>query len=96
LFLEGIPVRNRALEYIPSVMMDQDVLDELHNGDYAGIYTDVDGLDVSHVGIVIREKGAVYLRHASSAAGSRRVIDQLFRDYIKEKPGAVILRPRPQ
>jgi hypothetical protein len=77
-------------------MIDGDVLGEFHNGDYVGIYTDVDGLDVSHVGIAIREKERVFLRHASSAAASRRVVDQLFGDYIREKPGVVVLRPLPE
>ncbi len=95
-FLEGLPARVRSVEYIPSAMIDEDVLGELRNGDYAGIYTGVDGLDVSHVGIVIKEKGWVYLRHASSAAASRRVLDQLFGDYIREKPGIVVLRPLPE
>lgn len=94
LFLEGIPTRSRAVDYIPSTTIDQDLVDRLHNGDYTGIYTDTDGLDVSHVGIVIKENTGVYLRHASSAATSRRVIDQLFEDYVKEKPGVVVLRPR--
>ncbi len=94
LFLEGIPARSRAVDYIPSTAIDQDIVDRLHNGDYTGIYTEADGLDVSHVGIVIKESTGVYLRHASSAAASRRVIDQLFGDYVIEKPGVVVLRPR--
>lgn len=94
LFLEGIPARSRTVDYIPSTTIDQDLVDRLHNGDYTGIYTDTDGLDVSHVGIVIKESTGVYLRHASSAGASRRVIDQLFGDYVKEKPGVVVLRPR--
>ncbi len=95
-FLEGIPARVRSVEYIPSPMIDGDMLGELHTGDYAGIYTDIDGLDVSHVGIIIKEKRWVYLRHASSATASRRVVDQLFGDYIREKPGVVVLRPLPE
>jgi hypothetical protein len=95
-FLEGLPFRMRSVEYIPSAMIDGDVLGELHNGDYAGIFTDIDGLDVSHVGIVIKEKGQIYLRHASSAAAFRRVVDQLFGNYVREKPGIVILRPLPE
>lgn len=94
-FLEGIPARTRSMEYIPSLTIDRHVLDELRTGDYAGIYTDTEGLDVSHVGIVIREKDGLYLRHASSAATSRGVVDQLFGDYLREKPGVVVLRPLP-
>lgn len=94
LFLEGIPVRTRTLEYIPSATIDGAVLDSLHIGDYMGIYTDTDGLDVSHVGIIIKENDKPYLRHASSTPALRRVTDQPFGDYIREKPGAVVFRPR--
>ncbi len=94
LFLEGIEVHTRTLQYIPSATIDSTVLDSLHVGDYMGIYTETDGLDVSHVGIIIKEKDKLYLRHASSAPTLRRVTDQFFGDYIKEKPGAVVFRPR--
>ena len=77
-------------------MIDRDVLDALHTGDYTGIYTETEGLDVSHVGIVIRETRSVYLRHSSSATASRKVVDQLFGDYISERPGIVVVRPLPE
>jgi hypothetical protein len=95
-FLEGLPALTRSVEYIPSAMIDRDVLDALHTGDYTGIYTETEGLDVSHVGIAIKGKERVFLRHASSAPASRRVVDQLFGDYIREKPGIVVLRPLPE
>lgn len=95
-FLEGLPALTRSVEYIPSAMIDRDVLDALHTGDYTGIYTETEGLDVSHVGIVIRETRSVYLRHASSATASRKVVDQLFGDYISERPGIVVVRPLPE
>lgn len=95
LFLTGIVPRTRILDYIPSASVNPDVIENLHSGDYVGIYTDTDGLDVSHVGIVIKEKDATCLRHASSASVSLKVVDQLFSDYIKDKPGALVLRPLP-
>lgn len=93
LFLEGIAPRSRTVTYIPSGSICADILENIQNGDYVGIYTETDGLDVSHVGIAIRQNGTVYLRHASSVAASLKVIDQLFMKYIEEKPGIVVLRP---
>ncbi len=93
-FLAGITPLPRTVDYIPSASIDGDVLEGLQGGDYVGIYTDTDGLDVSHVGIIIKENERIYLRHASSAADCRKVVDRLFTVYMKEKPGAIVLRPR--
>jgi len=90
LFLKGIFPIKRRLHYIPSGAIDNTVLDQLRKGDYAGIYSPLDGLDVSHVGIVVRNKEDVNFRHASSIA--TRVIDEDFRTYLKDKPGLIVLR----
>jgi hypothetical protein len=49
------------------------------------------GLDVSHVGIIIKNNNVVNLRHAFSEKG--KVVEQNFREYIINKPGIIILRP---
>jgi hypothetical protein len=63
------------------------------DGDYTGIYSDLKGLDVSHVGIIIKDGVNVYLRHASSQKEYSKVIDQDFRKYMVDKPGIIVLRP---
>jgi N-acetylmuramoyl-L-alanine amidase-like len=94
-FIPGIkPVRHK-IRYIPSDAIDESVMDKLKTGDYIGIYSDLKGLDVSHVGIIIKSRDKVYLRHASSRKGFRRVIDKNFKRYIANKPGIIILRPKP-
>nr|NIQ97208.1 DUF1460 domain-containing protein [Desulfuromonadales bacterium]NIS43194.1 DUF1460 domain-containing protein [Desulfuromonadales bacterium] len=60
-----------------------------------GLYTDLDGLDVSHVGILIRRQGDLLLRHASSRKGVEQVVDVPLFDYLQGKPGIVVLRARP-
>jgi hypothetical protein len=90
-FLNGIAPKMRAVKYIPSVAIDDSIISKLKTGDYTGIYSDIKGLDVSHVGIIIKDSDKVYLRHASSV--KRKVVDEDFRDYIANKPGIVILRP---
>ncbi len=94
LFLDGLPVVERMIDYIPSSSIDEEILQALDTGDYIGMYTETDGLDVSHVGIAIKHDGGTYLRHASSAEAYRKVTDQLLVNYIKEKPGVVVLRPQ--
>jgi cell wall-associated NlpC family hydrolase len=92
--LPGVTVRERTVRYIPTAAFGEVLLDRLQTGDYLGVYSDAPGLDVSHVGIVVRRDGQVLFRHASSRAEAGRVIDSDLRGYLTGKPGAVILRPR--
>ena len=92
-YLPGIPVINRTIHYIPSPALDNVVMSKLQTGDYAGIYTDKEGLDVSHTGIIIKKGGEVYLRHASSKEKNRKVVDEELGEYMQNKPGLVIYRP---
>ncbi len=91
-FLRGIPPRQREIQYIPSDAIDDPVMNKLKTGDYAGIYSEAQGLDVSHAGIIIKDRDSVYLRHASS--DKRKVVVQDFREYISGKPGLIVLRPK--
>ncbi len=93
-FLDGIARLQREIVFIPTGSVSERVVAKLHTGDYAGIYTEKAGLDVSHVGIIIKHNGATLLRHASSL--SRRVIDQDLKGYLADKPGLVIVRPKNQ
>nr|MBC8412831.1 DUF1460 domain-containing protein [bacterium] len=91
LYLQGVPCVQRDVVYIPSKDIDKTVLQSLRTGDYIGVYSELPGLDVSHVGIFIKNGEASYLRHASRRQG--KVIDEDFMSYIKNTPGIVVLRP---
>jgi len=93
-YLSGIPVVQREIAYIHSDAVDDEVIDNMNTGDYVGMYSKEEGLDVSHTGIIIREKDRVRLRHASSLQKHRRVLDEDFRKYLKAKPGIIVLRPK--
>jgi len=93
-FVQGIKPGMREIRYIPSEYVDGAVLNRLRTGDYIGIYSYLKGLDVSHVGILIRDNEKVRLRHASSASKNRKVIDEDFMKYITDKPGIIVLRPK--
>jgi hypothetical protein len=92
--LPGIRSVMREIGYIPSGAIDDTVMHSLLTGDYAGIYSDEPGLDVSHVGIIVKEGENVFFRHASSIKEYRKVVDQDFRGYMEGKPGLIVLRPR--
>jgi Protein of unknown function (DUF1460) len=91
--LDGITPEERDIIYIPGATIDAEVIHRLRTGDYIGIYSETKGLDVSHVGILIKKKGTAFFRHASSAESRRRVVDQDFNTYAASKPGIIVLRP---
>lgn len=93
-FIPGVHPVPREIKYIPSAVIDDSVLNKLSIGDYIGIYSNKQGLDVSHVGIVVKEGDKTYLRHASSLKKHRKVVDQDFKKYITGKPGIIVFRPK--
>jgi len=93
-FLPGIQTVKREIKYIPPDSIDDSVLSKLRTGDYVGIYSKVNGLDVSHVGIIVKDGDNLCLRHASSQKEHRKVVDQDFKKYISGKPGIIVLRTK--
>src|SRR4030043_987937 len=93
-YLPGIQLKDRLITYIPVNVLDDSFINELRTGDYIGIYSDKQGLDVSHVGIFIKQENNIYFRHASSLKEYRKVVDQDFKDYIADKPGILVFRSR--
>lgn len=91
-FISGLAVRPRNINYIPGKVVDAQLLEKLKDGDYVGIYSPLPGLDVTHVGIVVRREGRIWFRDASSTISERKVIDSPFLAYVRSKPGIVVLR----
>ncbi|WP_228001852.1 DUF1460 domain-containing protein [Nocardia australiensis] len=91
-YLAGLPVVDRAITYIPSAAVDDDVIGQLRTGDYIGAYTDQPGLDVTHVGIFVMTPTGPIFRNASSLAANNQVVDSSFADYVRTTPGIIVLR----
>ncbi|NOT83742.1 MAG: DUF1460 domain-containing protein [Methylococcaceae bacterium] len=91
--IPGIPVVETLMHYIPGYRINNKILNRLKNGDYVGLYTDRMGLDVSHVGIVIKKGKQTFFRHASAEPYVRKVVDAEFVDYFKHQRGFVVMRP---
>lgn len=68
----------------------------IHNGDVIAISTSFPGLDFSHLGIAVRQKGKIYLLHASST-GKKVLISEIplaaYLAGIKKHTGIVVVRP---
>jgi hypothetical protein len=95
LWLPGIDVTSRQINYIPTTRIGEEVLSALQPGDYVGIYSDLPGLDVSHTGLIVVVKGRVFLRHASSRSETNMVVDEELLKYLQGKPGLIVYRVKP-
>jgi Protein of unknown function (DUF1460) len=94
-FIPSLQIVKRNVIYIPAEFIDDAVVSRLKTGDYIGIYTPIQGLDVTHTGIFVRtEKGAM-LRNASSLKENNKVVDSPFMKYVQKTPGIVVLRALP-
>jgi len=91
----GLGIIPRRITYIPAQAITPKVLAQIHTGDYIGVYTPAQGLDVTHAGIAVRHDGRLWFRNASSLAVNRRVVDTPFREYMQSKPGMIVLRAVP-
>ena len=80
--------------YIPNDQLNQ-ASHSLRSGDLFAVATSVQGLDVTHMGVVVRGKDGLSAIHAIPGQGVIRSMP--FADYINGVPksiGAVVLRPR--
>lgn len=91
--LPGVAIRRRVISWLPQSALDESIFSNLTTGDYLGIYSKKSGLDVSHVGIVVRKDQHLALRHASNRAGVMRVVDTPLAEYLAGTPGIIVLRP---
>lgn len=92
-FIPGLDITSRTIKFIPSSEIDPSVISKLKTGDYIGIFTNIDGLDVTHTGIFIRNGDEIFLRHASSSYNVQMVIDSPFQNYVSGVPGIIVYRP---
>ncbi len=85
----------RSMFYIPEDKIAE-VEPQLHEGDIVGLTTGIDGLDMVHVGILVRVEGRIHLLHASSAAKKVIISENTLEDYLqnsKTANGIMVARP---
>ena len=89
-------ISGRKMYYIPENKISE-FEDKLTDGDIAGITTNVNGLDIQHVAILIHKNGRIHLLHASSSAGKVVVSETTLEDYLNSSEsatGVMVARPR--
>lgn len=94
-YIKGIPVVERPITYIPRSAINRQLVNTLSPGDLIGIYTQLGGLDVTHVGFFIMTSQGPVFRHASSNKEAQSVVDSPFISYLSKYPGIVVLRMKP-
>lgn len=79
-----IGYRNHRFPYIKAGrLLSKPFMAALKDGDIVALTTKKPGLDVTHLGIIVKKDGIPYLLHASSKHGKVIVDDLPLNDYIK-------------
>ncbi|MBF8248880.1 MAG: DUF1460 domain-containing protein [Bacteroidetes bacterium] len=88
-------INSREMYHIPKHLVSG-ISDKLNNGDIIGITTDMEGLDTSHTGVVMRENGAAYFLHAPLAGRKVTISEKPLAGYLagnKKQIGIMVARP---
>ena len=88
-------VSSKKYFYIPSGQFES-IEGLVKDGDIVTLTTSISGIDVSHVGIMMKKDGRVYLLHASSTIQKVVVSSEPFAQYLaksKKTTGVMIARP---
>jgi len=85
----------RKMFFIPETKIAE-LENMLMDGDIVGITTDIDGIAIQHVGILIRQEGNIHLMHASSKAEKVVISDITLEEYLLNNntaSGIMLARP---
>lgn len=88
-------ISQRKMFYLPKEKLSE-YEEQLKDGDIVGLTTSVDGLDITHVGIIVHIGNRVHLMHASSKEMKVIVSDQPLEDYLNGRnsvTGIMLARP---
>jgi len=88
-------ISNRKMFFIPKNKLP-DFEEKLQEGDIVGITTSIKGLDIIHVGIVVKKNACTHLMHASSKAEKVIISDNTLYEYLlgrKSATGIMVVRP---
>ena len=88
-------ISERKMFYIPEAMIAE-LESKLMDGDIAGITTEIEGIAIQHVVILIRKEGRIHFMHASSKAEKVVVSEMTLEEYLinsKSASGIMLARP---
>lgn len=81
-------LENVSVRYVPLSLLDKgkDVLGTIHDGDILAIVTRKKGLDTSHLGFAVWQKGHLHLLNASSIHKKVVLEPMTLSEYMKNTP----------
>lgn len=88
-------INSRSLYYVPKEKL-RPATKGIQEGDIIGITTSVEGLDVAHTGMAIRQDGVLKYLHAPLSDGVVQVTEQSLEEYLTARTkhtGIMIARP---
>ncbi len=95
-WVKGIAPFKKEVCYIPKdTVLSKSFNSNFRNGDIIGFHTDLEGLDVTHLGIISIQDSEIYLRHATPKY--QEVVDEKLEAYLKrnvEADGLIIVRSK--
>jgi len=91
---QEVRINQMSFPFLPKESVTEKA-DNIRTGDIVAITTGLSGLDFSHLGIAIRQKGKIYLLHASSSGKKVLISEKPLSEYlavIKKHTGIVVVR----
>ena len=88
-------ISQREMFFIPTNLIGE-IEGKLMDGDIAGICTEIDGLAIMHVGILIRQEDRIHLMHASSKEEEVVISAYTLEEYLRNRKsasGIMLARP---
>jgi len=89
-------INKREYYYIPERNLEE-LESNINEGDLISITTNIQGLDVSHVGIAVRnDDGRIHLLHSPNVGYKIQITEKPLADYLesnKKQTGIIVVRP---
>lgn len=82
--------------HIPKTLV-QERFDDLQAGDIIALTTKIEGLDVTHIGMIYPQNGTIHFMHASSSAKKVIISDITLNQYLNQQSkvtGLLVVRPK--
>lgn len=88
-----IAYRSHRFPYIKKEVVDsKETKHTFKSGDIIGMVTKIEGLDISHLGIVIKENNQLYFINASMSGKKVQLEKQKFHDYLRDAKSCIGIR----
>ena len=88
-------INRRSMFHIPKDKIDE-TGDMIHSGDILAITTAIEGIDVSHTGMAVWQKGKLHFMHAPNVGYKVQITEKTLSEYLashSRQLGIMVARP---